>query len=185
MKPRDAKPAGVHVNQARKHHASDVEPRALTGGEAGWHVRCLVSGIPIACRRNQDRLSARLSAGVEGSPGHHRRYVEGSKPIASTDCSVGRRPRSDPTNTQGKVARRIVGRNVEPPQYCLMMPRRTCTPVAAQQMLTEQHSKCSRNLRSCQQPAYLMPSARSECVRGRCHLRGPILNRCRPIQRPE
>jgi len=141
--------------------------------------------IPIACRRNQDRLSARLSAGVEGSPGHHRRYVEGSKPIASTDCSVGRRPRSDPTNTQGKVARRIVGRNVEPPQYCLMMPRRTCTPVAAQQMLTEQHSKCSRNLRSCQQPAYLMPSARSECVRGRCHLRGPILNRCRPIQRPE
>ena len=44
MKPRDATPTGVQVNQARKHHASGVEPRALTGGEAGWQVQSLVSG---------------------------------------------------------------------------------------------------------------------------------------------
>jgi hypothetical protein len=69
VKPRDAKPAGVQVNRARRRDASGFGPRALTGGEAGWQVQWLVSGhtnsvsqdIGIGCAPDCRRVSkARL-----------------------------------------------------------------------------------------------------------------------------
>ena len=42
----------------------------------------------VAGHRN--RLSARLSAGVEGSPGHHRRYRRGSQAIGGVPSRISR-----------------------------------------------------------------------------------------------
>ena len=62
-----------------------------------------------------------------------------------------------------KSCAHIVGRNIEPPQYCLKMPRTTC-PLHWQHM-----GKCRRNLDRASNRHIWCHRPAGECFRGRCH----------------